>query len=185
MLLKTGKPEIILRQLEPEDIYNLYSWTNKPEIASFFVFSRLPGSIEKTKKFLNSQLEGDPNNIHLVIEKLEPKEFIGVISLKNINWIDRNAEYAIVITDKKNMGKGYAKAASLAILKYAFLTINLERVYLNVLSTNSRAINFYERIGFRKEGILRRHVFKEGEYVDLLWYGILKNEFLKLLVNEL
>ena len=56
--------------------------------------------------------------------------------------------------------------------------MNLHRVELKVLASNERAQHVYEKCGFSKEGIIRKAVYKNGEFVDLLLYGILKDECL-------
>lgn len=66
---------------------------------------------------------------------------------RNVNYIDRNAEYAIIVR-KEYWGTNISKLATLKILEYGFNTINLNKIYLKVLSTNIRAIKFYEKIGF-------------------------------------
>lgn len=59
----------------------------------------------------------------------------------------------------------------------AFFQYGLHRVYLNVLSNNIAAIKLYERCGFRFEGEFREHFVIEGTYVNLCWYGMIKDEF--------
>ncbi len=117
MRLPTSNENIVLRSLKAEDAVSLHSWTDNPEIAKFFVFTRVPSSIEKSRKFLESQLNGDPNNIHLAIEETGTGDFVGLVSLKNISWIDRNAEFAIVLVSEDKTGKGYGKAATIAIIE--------------------------------------------------------------------
>ena len=58
------------------------------------------------------------------------------------------------------------------------MNMNLHRVELKVLASNERAQHVYEKCGFSKEGIIRKAVYKNGEFVDLLLYGILKDECL-------
>ena len=63
------------------------------------------------------------------------------------------------------------------LLEIAFHELDLERVYLNVLSDNGRAKRFYEKAGFRYEGRFRKHLKLRGEWRDWDWYSILKEEF--------
>jgi len=176
MRLPTSNENIVLRSLKAEDALSLHSWTDNPEIARFFVFTRVPSSLERSRRFLESQLNGDPNNIHLAIEETETGDFVGLVSLKNISWIDRNAEFAIVLVSEDKTGKGYGKAATIAIIEYAFTTLNLHRIYLSVLSSNIRAKTLYEKVGFKQEGLWREHAYMMGEYQDLLWYGLMREE---------
>jgi RimJ/RimL family protein N-acetyltransferase len=55
--------------------------------------------------------------------------------------------------------------------------MNLQRIELTVLEDNSRAKHVYEKNGFVYEGRKRNAVFKDGKFVDMLMYSILRNEY--------
>lgn len=73
-----------------------------------------------------------------------------------------------------NQGLGYISYR--VFLDYIFTELNLNKVYLEVLTTNTRAIHLYEKLGFIKEGTKREEVFKDGKFVDSEIYSILKSE---------
>ncbi len=74
---------------------------------------------------------------------------------------------------EKNFGEpAQQKDATEAIIDYGFKKLNLNKIYLNVLATNERAIKFYQKLGFGFEGTFKKHLFVDGEYVDLNWYCI-------------
>ena len=91
-----------------------------------------------------------------------------IIDLKN-----KNAEYAIS-TRKKARGTGANQKATESLLKYGFDKLQLHRIYLNVLSSNKRAISFYKKCGFIYEGKFKDHLFIDDRYQDLEWYAICK-----------
>lgn len=163
-----------LRELRIDDLEYMYEAFNDPDISKSFLFTRYPLSKEKLVNFIESSWK-DANNIHYAIVS-EHDEYVGTVSLKNINYLDRNAEYAI-ITRKKFWGQKYAYKATKTIINYGFNTLNLNKIYLNVLSSNIRANKFYEKFGFVKEGIFKEHVYIDGKYEDLNWYYILKKHF--------
>jgi diamine N-acetyltransferase len=113
--------------------------------------------------------------LHFAIAN-EEDEYIGTISLKNIDLKNKNAEYAIS-TRKKIHGKGVAKKATQMILYKAFHEYGLHRVYLNVLDENQAAIRLYEHSGFVYEGEFKQHLWIRGKYMNLRWYAMLKEEF--------
>lgn len=55
-------------------------------------------------------------------------------------------------------------------------TLKLQKVYLNVLSENLRAIRFYQKIGFRYVGESKNHVKIRGVFHDLMWFEIQKED---------
>lgn len=166
--------KINLRDLKISDIDYMREFVENDEISKNFVFTRYPYSKEKMISFIKSSWE-DKKNVHYAITD-ENDNYIGTVSLKNINYIDKNAEYAIVIR-KKYWGQKIALKATDKILFYGFNTLNLEKIYLNVLSNNVRAINFYEKYGFKKEGVFKNHIYYFGKYVDMIWYAFFKNDF--------
>lgn len=160
-----------LRELRLEDAPYMYEFIEDKDISANFLYTRYPNSIEGLEKFILNSI-GDRNNVHFAIES-EKQEFVGTISLKNINYIDRNAEYAISIR-KKFWGQNYATVATERIIGYAINTLNMYKIYFNVLSTNKRAIGFYEKFGFEQEAVFKNHVYINGKYEDLIWFRYLQ-----------
>ena len=115
-------------------------------------------------------------NIHFAIT--DNDVWVGTISLKNIDDVVGQAEYAI-ITSSKIHGKGIAFLATMELFDYAFCNLKLNRVYLNVLTENERANHFYLKCGFKFEGTFRKSTCVKGAIVDINWYSLLREEYLK------
>lgn len=171
---------IDLRQLKEKDAPLMLEWMHDPEIAKSFRKNMMSYTLDDALAFCASasipeSLEHEMS-IHYAIVDTKDDEYLGTISLKDIDLLNRTAEYAIS-TRKCAHGKGIAYTATCMILKKAFEEFGLNRVYLNVLSTNSAAIRLYERSGFISEGTFRQHCRIGSEYVDLKWYGMLKKNY--------
>lgn len=172
---------ISLRELHEKDAPLMLEWMHDSEIQKSFKKDMLNAQIEDTKKFclsatipaLNDVVSGD--SIHMAIVD-ESDEYLGTISLKNIDFDNMSAEYAIT-TRKKVHGKGVAFKATGLILKKAFEELGLHRVYLNVFADNLPAIKLYEKSGFVFEGEFIEHIKRGGEYVNWKWYGMLDRDF--------
>ena len=107
-------------------------------------------------------------------EKLEP---IGICGLHGIDWISRRATFGIAIYAKDRWSKGYGTEALMLILNYAFSSLNLLRVELDVYAHNTRAQKVYERCGFVHEGVRRKRIFKDNVRHDSIMMGILHEEW--------
>ena len=164
-----------LRQLCDKDIDGMLSWMKDPEINQFFRFNGEEMNREKTEWFVQNA-KNDTNNAHFAVVDDEDN-YIGTVSLKNIDLKARNAEYAISMCRKVH-GTGASLFATQEILKYGFENLELERIYLNVLSNNYRAIRFYEKCNFVYEGEFRKHIMIRGKLYSLKWYSILKDEYI-------
>jgi RimJ/RimL family protein N-acetyltransferase len=82
--------------------------------------------------------------------------------------VHRSADIGIRIGEEKYRGLGYGKEALAIGLNYCWHHLNLERVGLVVFRNNARAINAYEAAGFRKEGVLKRLLFVDGKWIDVV-----------------
>jgi RimJ/RimL family protein N-acetyltransferase len=72
----------------------------------------------------------------------------------------------------RHQSQGYGQQAIRLLLRHAFHDLGLQRVYLTVLDDNPRAIRAYEKCGFTVEGRLRKHVYKRGQFRDLVFMGV-------------
>ena len=180
MLLKTSVEALSLRNLSMEDIDGFYAWQNVPEIARWYAFTRTPRSREEAGRALTAIVEGvERDSVHLAVVKdafAAEEKFIGVVSLKHISFLDRHAEFAAVIGSPGQMGKGYGRAASVRMIRYGFEALNLRKVYMSAFADNERTIHLYESIGFKKEGVSREHIFRDGVYEDLVWLSLFREE---------
>lgn len=160
--------------LEDKDAIRILSWIKDPEINQYFQFNSAKANLDSVLAFIKES-KNQSESIHMAV--VDDNDFyLGTISLKNINLESSNAEYAISMC-KDAHGTGAAKYATGEILKIAFENLNLNRVYLNVLSDNIRANKFYMKNHFIFEGELKEHIQINGVLKDLKWYRLLKCEF--------
>lgn len=168
---------MVLRALKSKDVDGMLEWMQDEQIQQNFREEIEKRTLEDALHFIETSDTKfvEDRSVHFAIVD-DQDEYMGTISLKNINMRDRNAEYAISMR-KKAHGKGYAKAATKELFELAFKKNGIHKIYLNVLSQNERAIRFYEKMGFHYEGESVDHLFLRGSYESLKWYAILENEY--------
>jgi len=133
------------------------------------------------KKWLEKELDEQSVNMHwFSIRKLDDDKLLGDIDLYVVDWTGRDAFVGLGIGEREFWGKGYGTDLMRLILRYAFTEINLHRVTLNVFEYNPRAIRSYEKTGFRHEGRMRQVLNKEGRRWDILFMGILREEWMEM-----
>ena len=168
-----------LRQLQRKDCIGMLEWMHDIEVARYFRDDMLDKTEKDVLEFIDRAdivpLHG--KSVHYAIVE-EADEYLGTISLKSIDLRDKNAEYAISLR-KTAQGRAVAYLATRELLNIAFHEFDLERVYLNVISENKRAIRLYEKCGFILEGEFRNHLCLRGQYQNLRWYAMLKKEYLE------
>src|SRR5690606_2686356 len=110
------------------------------------------------------------------IRTLADDRLIGTTELE-LNWANQVAWLAIGIGDSAYWGKSYGRDALHLIIRYAFDELGVYRINLNVISYNTRAIRLYEKTGFVYEGRQRQAVCRQGQRYDLVFYGLLRDEY--------
>lgn len=88
-----------------------------------------------------------------------------------------HAVLGIAIHDERYWDRGLGTDAVATLVDGAFRARPLVRIELTVLPDNTRAIHAYERAGFKREGLLRRYVYQNGAYRDVMLMSILHEEW--------
>jgi len=136
-------------------------------------------SVKSTREWIEKHLEdwlADEFEIHT----LNGDKVIGTIGLDGAMKVHGDAFVGIGIGEPEYWGRGFGTEAMQLILKYAFMELNLHRVSLDVFGYNLRALHSYEKAGFKLEGRSRNVLLREGQRWDLIYMGILREEWLKL-----
>lgn len=167
-----------LRAIERDDLTSFHRWLNDEEITQGL--SRyLPFSFVEEERWFDSMLARQEAEHPLSIEIQGPEgwQLIGNVGLFNLDWVDRGAELGIFIGEKARWDKGFGTKALQLMLRHAFDTLNLNRVYLRVFATNTRARRSYEKAGFELDGTLRQAVYRRGQYIDMLLMSVLRSDW--------
>lgn len=153
------------------------SWINNQNSDLFTQHAIFPNSYEVAKKYFNSKIISN-NSIWLAIWDIKTNSHIGNIDISAIDWINRKGTYNILIGDVKFQGIGIGYEASHLIIRHSFERLGLNRIELGVDVRNLNAIKLYEKIGFKNEGISRKSIYTNFQYVDILKMGLLFDEFI-------
>ena len=169
---------IRFRHAEREDLPTFVGWINDPEVRAG-ISLYLPMSLASEELWFENMLKRPPDEQPLCIEIQANKawKMIGNCGYFNIEAINRAAEFGIMIGEKSEWDKGYGTETMQLLLKHGFETLNLNRVYLRVYETNSRAIRSYEKSGYVVEGHLREAQYLDGKYVNVVMMSVLRSEW--------
>lgn len=168
--------DIILRAVEENDLELLKDMINDPEIENMTGGYSFPVSTYQQKKWFEN-LSNKTDELRLVIDTQEYGA-IGVVMLSDIDWKNRTAQSHWKITSKNNLwGKGHGTKAVRALIKYGFKELNLHCIYCNIIESNIVSARVAEKCSFKREGILRGRVYKNGKYHNVIVWSILKGEF--------
>ncbi len=166
-----------LRPLEARDMPAYVAGINDTEVGGQAGY-RMPFSVEQAGSWLARILEGSRSGegYFFAVCELGDDRFIGTTWLKDVHQLDGNAELAIYM-DGDHIGSGWGTDAQRVLLAFGFGTLGLERISLIVNATNGRAIRSYEKVGFQREGLMRRSFRVAGRMEDTVLMAILRDEW--------
>jgi len=162
---------VFLRSMELADLDRSHRWHNDPELYRTLVGGFRFVSRVAEEEWLRRRIAYSTAEINLAVCRAGDCEHVGNVYLRDIDWVSRNAGLHLLIGEPAQRGKGYGQSALRQIMRHAQADLGLARLYLYVLEENAPARRIYEKCGFVVEGKLRRHVFKEGRFQDLLLMG--------------
>jgi RimJ/RimL family protein N-acetyltransferase len=165
-----------LSPMEISDADKYTTWLNDQEVVKHLSLSTAVITVESEKGFLSSLSQ---NHNYGIID-FESEQLIGSIGLMNIDHIHQTAEIGIFIGNKDYWGKGFGSEALSLLISYAYQTLNLHNIMLKVFSINTRAIKCYEKIGFKKIGVIREAINKDKQKHDIILMDILPTDFKKV-----
>lgn len=135
-----------------------------------------PRTEEEVQKWFE-EWQKDTRTIAFAVRRTDSDELLGFISLESILWSHGVAWLGVGIGDRTQWDKGYGREAMSLLLKYGFDELNLHRIQLTVFQYNERGIALYEKLGFRREGVYREFMQREGRRYDMYLYGLLRAEW--------
>jgi len=103
-------------------------------------------------------------------------QMIGYFRISNYSKVNRNL-YVGADLHKDWRGRGLAYKAYLIFIPFILEKYELHKITLEVLATNTRALNLYKKLGFAEEGAKREEVLKKGKYVDSIVMSVLHDEW--------
>ena len=160
-----------LRVAEKED---------SPLLAEWFSSLQVFGEYNPVWQISNSESEKiheSPNEPKMFIVERKDGSKIGYILHFNVlHTIAKMLEigYGLVPTER---GKGYCTEAAQIMLDYLFLSKETVCVQATTHVKNIASQRVLQKVGFKKEGIMRKRFFIQGEWQDIILFSILREEW--------
>lgn len=163
--------KILLRAVEEEDLKWLLKYRNEPSINMNFN-QPTPLSYEEQLNWYKDQVLTKKTFAYIMTLN---QVNIGYVAIQNINWITRSAEISHFIVDCFDQSL-FCQVAHLIMLQTAFRSLNLHRIHSICFEFN-KVIEELKKIGFKIEGVIRDHCFKDGKYFNSYLISILKEDY--------
>ena len=171
---------VTLKAIEQEDLLLLNKWGNDPEIQYWLGGWHFPTNMDDIKKW-QSNLSIMSLNQRFSIHTVE-LGLIGTANLVEIDWKNKNAFHGMLLGDKDIRGKGYAVDTVMAVMKYAFEELGLQRLNGSMIEYNIASLKMYlGKCGWKEEGIQRNFYFRKNKFWDKIIVGITREDYFNLI----
>jgi RimJ/RimL family protein N-acetyltransferase len=177
MALPIVTERLVLRRYTHDDIPDVLGFVSQPSLAGV-TSERIQATEEGVRKYIELQNSYQPFEkdvvFELAVERQEDGQVIGFVGLICRDQGQGEIGWALGV---EHRGRGYATEAARALMDYGFKTLGLHRIHADTSSDNLASWRLMERLGMRREALLRECACEEGKWVDKYIYGMLVDEW--------
>lgn len=161
---------LLIRSMIEDDLPMVLTWRNHPEVRRYMFTKHEISLAEHTQWFMRA-VQDNTRRLLIVQEQGSP---IGYVQFSNVepggvaDW----GFYA-----RPEAAKGTGSKLGESALDHAFGQLKLHKVCGQTIDTNQASIRFHERLGFRREGVLRDQKRLNEQYQTLICFGLLAHEW--------
>jgi RimJ/RimL family protein N-acetyltransferase len=177
MTLPIVTERLVIRRYTHADIPDVLGFASHPSVARI-ISGNIQVTEEEVKRYIdlqNSYQSFEKDKVfELAIERKEDGKVIGLLGLIRQDRGQAEMGWALGVAHR---GRGYATEAARALMDYGFNSLGLHRIHADTSTDNVASWRVMERLGMRREGLLRGAVYEEGKWVDRYVYGMFADEW--------
>ncbi len=165
---------LVVRRFRPDDWRDLFDYLSLPAVYAFE-----PGEPIDAEQAVAMAEERSRGSTFLAVELREERRMIGHLSFAPVQPAELRTYELGYIVNPRDHGRGYATEAAAALVRHSFTEMGVHRVTANCDPANVASWRVLEKIGFVREGHLRRNVFFRRDanglptWKDTFVYGLL------------
>ena len=168
----------VLRVLRREDARELFAVTeaNREHLRAWLPWVDVVRTEADTRSFIEAAIKQRESGRGPIFGVLCDGALAGVVGFRAIDRVNRVGEIGYWLAAARQ-GRGVMTNCCRFVVRYAFLTLDLNRVEIAAAVANARSRAIPERLGFRLEGVLREREELRGMHLDHAMYSKLRREF--------
>ena len=175
-----------LRTFEEEDVAFVRDSVNDARVWPSLGGQVTPTNLAQERRFFETESHDD-DTIKFVVtrrggggtedaeqasEDATVGERVGMVELNEIDWDRGRAEVAFWIAPE-HQSAGHGRDALVPLIDYAFDQLRLHKLVAEAFASNEASTRLLESVGFEREGRLREEEYVDGEWIDVIRYGLL------------
>ena len=166
-------PSVQLRSIGPDDKARLLAWRNSPEVAAYMYTDHQITEAEHERWFAG--VGQDERRAYWIIEM--DGEPVGLANFYDIDRRHHRGAWAYYLAAPSVRGRGIGGYVEYLMIERAFGELGLQKLWCEVLESNRGVWRMHQRFGFQQEALFRRHILKNGEWVDVMGLGLLAEDW--------
>lgn len=159
---------LMLRKIKYDDLVTIMDWRMAPQVTQY-MYTDPELTMEKQLDWYGKVEASLTDMYWLIVMDDTP---IGVLNLTEIDAKNQRCSWAYYIGDTSFRGRGIAKNLEYNIYDYVFEVLKLNKLSCEVFTNNERVILLHEKMGSRVEGVFEQHIYKNGQFYDIVKMGI-------------
>jgi ribosomal-protein-alanine N-acetyltransferase len=171
-------PRLVLREYVEGDFAAVHAYAGDPEMTRYMAWG--PNTEADTREFLAEALAArgtEPRTVFdLAITLRDGGRLVGGCGLRVSEPRHRGGVIGYIL-HRDAWGRGYASEAAQALVDFGFGTLGMHRIYAVCDPANVASAHVLEKLGMRREGVMREHRWEKGRWVDELLYAVLDREW--------
>ena len=156
-----------------EHLQLIYNWRNQQFIRELMFNSDIL-EWENHAKWFRGVLKDEQKYVKILYYNDVP---YGLANFQMTDSLSNVGEWGFYIGEQK-APKGMGTVLAYKMLEFLFEQLNIRKVCAQVIDYNEVSLHFHKKIGFSNEGMLRKHIIKNGKYYDIYIFSIFKDEWL-------
>jgi ribosomal-protein-alanine N-acetyltransferase len=174
-----GTARVLLRRFRADDLNDVFAYIGDPEVTRYLIVETQ--TLDQTRAWLRDRLDSYGAGAAAgwwawaIVHRQEDK-VVGGCAMRNIDWNSGRGEIAYAVACRY-WRRGIATEALTALLEFAFTKLKLNRIEAMVLPENATSCALLEKLGFRREGILRQRECFKGAHHDMAIHALLASDW--------
>ena len=170
--------DLKLRTLHEDDAQELFELVdaNRAHLREWLPWLDVNTEVEHSRAFIGSALKQESDNLGPTYGIIFHERLAGIVGYHPIQWNNKSVEIGYWLS-REVTGQGIMTRCCRALVDYAFEAFGLNRVTIPAAVDNSKSLAIPERLGFKKEGVIRDAEWLYDHYVDHALYAMLRREW--------
>lgn len=178
-----GETQLRLLEARHAEEYFALAERNRDHLRKWTDVKAYEGSVETVREYIKHRLLSFANGQGYHLGIWYQGKLVGCLDYANLDWRSRKVELGYWI-DASMQGKGLVTKVCQTMIRYAFEEQGLNKVEISCATGNHRSRAVPERLGFTLEGIHRQADWQRDHYDDVVYYGLLAQEWNSIIEHE-